>query len=83
MTQDEIIAMAKEAGCVSAEFWPGDFAGLMGVFERFAALVAEKERETCAQMCDDIEAPWDCEYPLIFQSAVDAYAAAIRARSTT
>ena len=83
MTQDEIIAMAKEAGCVSAEFWPGDFAGLMGVFERFAALVAEKEREACAQVCDDIEAPWDCEYPLIFQSAVDAYAAAIRARSTT
>ena len=83
MTQYEIIQMAKEAGCVSAEFWPGDFAGLMGVFERFAALVAEKEREACAQVCDDIEAPWDCEYPLIFQSEVDAYAAAIRARSTT
>lgn len=48
--RDEIIAMAREAGCVSAEFWPKDFAGLMGVFERFAALVAAKEREMCAQV---------------------------------
>lgn len=50
MNQNEIIAMAREAGCVSAEFWPKDFAGLMGVFERFAALVAAKEREACAQV---------------------------------
>ncbi len=72
MPQDEIIVMAREAGCVSAEFWPGDFAGLMGVFERFAALVAAKEREACAQVCDDV-----------FKSAVDEYAPAIRARGTT
>ncbi len=44
MTRDEIIAMAKEAGCVSATFWPDGFTGLMGVFERFAALVAEADR---------------------------------------
>ena len=48
MTQDEIIAMAREAGCVSATFWPDGFTGLMGVFERFAALVAAAERESCA-----------------------------------
>ena len=48
LSDDAIIAMAREAGCVSAEFWPGDFAGLMGVFERFAALVAAKERERIA-----------------------------------
>ena len=52
MSRDEIIAMAREAGCVSAEFWPGDFAGLMGVFERFAAMVAAKEREACALICE-------------------------------
>ena len=52
MSRDEIIAMAREAGCVSAEFWPGDFAGLMGVFERFAALVAAKEREAIAAHYD-------------------------------
>ena len=50
MTQDEIIVMAEEAGCMSAEFWPGEFVGLMGLFERFAALVAEKERDACAQV---------------------------------
>ena len=48
MTRDEIIAMAKEAGCVSATFWPDGFTGLMGVFERFATLVAAAERESCA-----------------------------------
>ena len=53
MTRDEIIAMAKEAGCVSATFWPDGFTGLMGVFERFAALVAAAEREACAKVCDD------------------------------
>ena len=98
MTQDEIIAMAKEAGMVTGPnllFSEGQRYRSLGAprnikerhLLRFAALVeakaAAKEREACAQVCDDIEAPWDCEYPLIFQSAVDAYAAAIRARSTT
>ena len=45
MTRDEIIAMAKEAGSMSARFWPDDFTALMSVFERFAALVAAAERE--------------------------------------
>ena len=53
MTRDEIIAMAKEAGSVSATFWPDDFTGLMSVFERFAALVAAAEREACALIAED------------------------------
>ena len=53
MTRDEIIAVAKEAGCVSATFWPDGFTGLMGVFERFAALVAAAEREACALIAED------------------------------
>ena len=45
MTQD-IIAMAREAGFQSAEFWPDDFKGLMGCVQRFAELVAkETERK--------------------------------------
>ena len=52
MTRDEIIAAAKEAGCVSATFWPDGFTGLMGVFERFAALVAAAEREACAKVAN-------------------------------
>jgi len=77
MTQDEIIAMAKEAGCVSAEFWPGDFAGLMVVFERFATLVAAKEREACADIVDGADTP-DCG-----GWTACGISEAIRARSTT
>ena len=44
MTTDEIIAMAKEAGF-------GNYAyEAASTFGRFAALVAEAEREACAQI---------------------------------
>jgi hypothetical protein len=50
MTQDEIIEMAKEASA------SGNLAGLdAGTplwLERFAKLVAEKEREACARLCE-------------------------------
>jgi hypothetical protein len=50
MTQDEIIEMAKEASA------SGNLAGLdAGTplwLERFAKLIAEKEREACAKVCD-------------------------------
>ena len=45
MTQ-EIIEMAKQAGWVIG---PATLSGL----ERFAKLVAEKEREACAKICDE------------------------------
>ena len=54
MTKDDIIRMAREAGFVSAEFWPENFQGLFGCAERFAALVAAAEREACAKVCDDL-----------------------------
>jgi hypothetical protein len=52
MTQDEIFAMAKEAG----------FMQHLGVIcipniqnlEAFAKLVAEKEREACVKVCEDL-----------------------------
>ena len=46
MTQDEIIEMAKEAH-ISAVF-PASEKSL----ERFAKLVAAKEREACAKVCE-------------------------------
>lgn len=49
MTQAEIIAMATEAGLNSYRIAPGE---AVAVWERFAALVAAKEREACAQVCD-------------------------------
>lgn len=42
MNQDEIIAMATEAGLNSYRIAPGE---AVAVWERFAALVAAKERE--------------------------------------
>lgn len=47
LTTDEIIAMAKEVGF--QEGWLNLWATN---FERFAALVAAKEREECAQVCE-------------------------------
>ena len=53
MTQEEIIAMAKEASSMERLPWNGEWIfrskkELMA----FAALVAAKEREACAQVCD-------------------------------
>lgn len=54
MTHEEIIAMATEAG------FEWDSLGLRDrfCFERFAALVAAKEREACAQVCVAISADY-------------------------
>lgn len=52
MTQDEINAMAKEAG--APDWWSGvDDANVPGRkwLARFAALVEAKEREACADLC--------------------------------
>ena len=52
MTQDEIIEMARQAGL--------DDIDERGIYiyenfdiEAFAKLIAEKEREACAKVCDD------------------------------
>ena len=59
MTQDEIIEMARQAG-----FFVGDSEAyspsvqedheLTPYLETFAKLVAEKEREACALICDAV-----------------------------
>lgn len=61
MTQDEVIAMAREAGA-RTEHWatklfpPAQFLMTPAELERFAALVAAAEREACAQECDKLAA---------------------------
>ena len=45
MTQDEIIEMARQSGLIGK---PTYTEGL----EMFAKLVAEKEREACAEICE-------------------------------
>ena len=48
MTKDDILSMAEESGF--AYIYPEP--GLLTRLERFAALVAEKEREECAKVCE-------------------------------
>jgi hypothetical protein len=78
MTKDEILSMAKAAG-IDPVIDP-----IEGVFfdcyqqelERFAALVAEKEREECAKVVWDMKGQcWAYDH--------DTIAAAIRARGKT
>lgn len=52
MSQDEIIAMAKEARVSEMGLNIDGSIHLLGLFERFAALVAAKERDACAQVCE-------------------------------
>jgi hypothetical protein len=55
MTQDEIIALAKQVG------FPIQHPHWQKAAEEFAALVEEKataiEREACAKVCDELIAP--------------------------
>ena len=80
MTQDEIIEMAKEAGYKhpDAVGQCEDFAYFN--IEAFAKLVAAKEREACAKLCDDFSAHYwaknDAHESVIYEEC----AAAIRAR---
>jgi hypothetical protein len=72
MTQDEIIEMARQAGMAEPQeimfnnFWTADQKEL----EAFAKLVAAKEREACAKLCETYQDPF----------AGNAMADAIRAR---
>ena len=73
MTQDEIIEMARPFlwGGNVVEGWT--FSSYEQL-EAFAKLVAEKEREACAEVCDDIHAEHEVK------GAFSTYAEAIRAR---
>ena len=86
MTQYEIIQMANEAGLNSYRIAPAE---AVAVWERFAALVAEKEREACALACEaehvgvDVCDECACETDETYNRALRDGATAIRARSTT
>jgi hypothetical protein len=79
MTQNEIIDMARQVGfSVSGELILDD-AGRTTItnrMEAFARLVAAKEREACAKVCDELsdKHTWEGCY-------ADECATAIRARS--
>ena len=52
MTREDIIRMAREAGGQQDEV---DMYFDYEQLERFAALVAEHERNACAKVCDDMD----------------------------
>lgn len=79
MTQDEIIEMAREAGF---EYWWDSGNESIEVFrmilKRFAKLVAAKEREACAKLCEQSDD--EGEGPDCWGWHSKDYAKAIRAR---
>ena len=52
MTQDEIIQMARQAGLVFDAQKP-ELSVYPPALEAFAQLVAAKQREACAKVCDN------------------------------
>ena len=72
MTQDEIIEMARQA---ELNLYVHDLTEkqYIEVIKHFAKLVAAKEREACAKVCDEFAK--DSDWP-----TVDNCAEAIRAR---
>ncbi len=79
MTKDEIIEMAKQAEITPTLVMPqGEYFKRI---ERFAALVAEKEREACALTCET--PPQDGWHPYgeVYEENISKkLASAIRAR---
>jgi len=76
MTQDEIIEMAKQAWADAGDAWVAKewFDDRVKAFEAFAKLVAAKEREECALICDKEVEDWK------YDADVVDVAIAIRAR---
>jgi hypothetical protein len=58
MTRDEIIKMATQAGWQMPIEWDST-DGFLCRLERFAALVAEAEREACAMICEEEAADFE------------------------
>jgi hypothetical protein len=54
MTRDEIVGMLAE---VDFQFFGKQDWDIFDKYEAFAKLVAEKERETCANICETLELP--------------------------
>ncbi len=80
MTRDDIIRMARKANLHERTKVVGGY--IVNIpnlenLERFAALVAAKEREACAELCQEME---DRENPYERNVAVLDCASAIRAR---
>ena len=74
MTKEEIIEMARKAGVEDSNEY-NHLVCTEVELVAFAKLIAEKEREACAKLCDDELKEWG-----IFDSDVGDVSKAIRAR---
>lgn len=80
MTKTEVIAIARDVGMCGMLT---DVVCTIDELERFAALVAEAEREACAQVCDYYATALDYgSSPYTHSRECKQAAAAIRARGT-
>ena len=80
MTRTEVIAIARDVGICGMLT---DVVCTIDELERFAALVAEAEREACAQVCDYYATALDYgSSPYMHSRECKQAAAAIRARGT-
>ena len=82
MTQDEIIEMARQCGFERLGHDDCDLVCYPEEVEAFAKLVAEKEREECAEICDGFYLSWiniQGRYEFMGEGASEC-AGAIRAR---
>ena len=65
--REEMIAMAREAGCVEPSHPFNPWSVSQEALERFKALVSAAERERCAKVCDEMEKSADgtdcCKWP--------------------
>ena len=59
MTQDEIIKMAWDSGAYIHGLTKLGFS--LEDLERFAKLVADKEREACAKVCEGMPLEWQAQ----------------------
>jgi hypothetical protein len=83
MTQDEIIEMARQAG-ITVEAGGRSYEQLLRIINAFAKLVAQHEREACAEICKkhaDVYALLE-QNPHAFGTAKPAWAACIDNRDT-
>ena len=83
MTKKEIIKMAKQAGFERLGHDDCDYVCYLDEIEAFAKLVAQHEREACAELRKTLSAIPNSHVPQLqpaVESALDFYAERIRAR---
>ena len=77
MNRDDIIGWMQEVGAKKSDPTPQNYDGFVDLFQRFAALAAEREREACAQLLESLT----LAYPDCGKFTVEQCVRAIRLRS--